>query len=162
LEVTWTDILQHPDYNHFSIHHNVSDDYQQFIALWCGQDCHFEQNTIIRRKKNVNDWGVFNIASNGSHNMIRNNIIVTEKDIPIFNTGLGVSMQPASIIANNLYYAAAGNLVMGKEGPGESPVYGDPLFKNYSAGATDFSILAGSPAIRGSGLPDLGAFEFIP
>ncbi|HMR85420.1 MAG TPA: hypothetical protein PKE30_19885, partial [Niabella sp.] len=36
LEVTWTDIRQHPDYRGFRIHHNISDDYQQFVAMWNG------------------------------------------------------------------------------------------------------------------------------
>jgi hypothetical protein len=179
LEVTWTDILQQPDYSRFSIHHNISDDYQQFVALWCGRDCHIEQNTIVRRKKNRNDWGVFNITQHASHNLVRNNIIVTEKNIPIFNTGLGIPMQPGTVIANNLYYSASGNLVMGKEGPGSEPVYGDPLLKNYSGSdkAEDFSIRSGSPAIRKglplgygydfagvavNGIPDIGAYEYVP
>src|SRR6185312_2921293 len=117
---------------HISIHHNISDDYQQFIALWDGAHCRINNNTVIRRKKNANDWGVFNIASDSSENEICNNIIITEKNIQIFNTGLGMQRKPKSIIKNNLYYAASGVLRMGNEGPGESPVYGDPLFRNYS------------------------------
>jgi len=180
LEVTWTDIGQNPTYKGFSIHHNVSDDYQQFIAMWRGAQCVIENNTIIRRKKNVNDWGVFNITQDNSQNRIRNNIIVVEKDIPIFNTGLQAPRTPRNIIENNLYYAASGSLVTGNEGPGITPVYGNPLFVNY-AGATraeDFGIRSGSPAAN-SGLttgyvidfigtaipkgnaPDIGAFELV-
>lgn len=179
LEVTWTDIRQHPAYTGFRIHHNISDDYQQFIAMWNGAGCFIEHNTIIRRKKNVNDWGVFNITQDNSGNMVRNNIIVTEKDIPIYNTGLRMSKNPQTIIANNLYYAASGNLVMGKEGPGSDPVFGDPLLGNYEAAskAMDYFIRANSPAIdkgmplsynndfRGMSVPagrapDIGAVEF--
>lgn len=180
LEVTWADIGQNPPYKGFRIHHNVSDDYQQFIALWRGAECLIDNNTIIRRKKNVNDWGVFNITQDNSRNTIRNNIIVTEKDIPIFNTGLREPRMPRNIIENNLYYAASGTLVMGYEGPGAAPVYGDPLFVNYSsaARATDFAVRPGSPAAnkglttgyptdfagvaipKGSG-PDIGAFELV-
>lgn len=176
LEVTWTDIQQHPSYNSFDIHHNVSDDYQQFIALWQGGACKIDNNTIIRRKKNVNDWGVFNITQNNSNNLIRNNIIITEGSIPIFNTGLSQPHQPRSIIENNLFFAASGLLVMANEGPGTEVIYGDPFLKNYNNGnkPEDFAPLKGSIAIdRGKplgngndffnkpvkGLPDVGAIE---
>lgn len=179
LEVTWTDVLQNPAYTGFEIHHNVSDDFQQFIAMWRGADCKIDNNTIIRRKKNVNDWGVFNITQNNARNYIRNNIIVVENDIVIFNVGKNGTAQPNNIIENNLYYQASGALNTGKEGPGKSPVYGNPLFVNYSTGnkADDFSILTGSPAVNkgqnlgfirdfaGTAIPqeavaDIGAFEF--
>lgn len=180
LEVTWTDILQNPVYTGFRIHHNTSDDYQQFVAIWNGADCYIENNTIIRRKKNVNDWGVFNITQTNSQNKITNNIIVVEKDIQIFNTGLQAPRFPNNIIRNNLYFAASGTLVMGNEGPGESPVYGDPMFVNYtnSTRAQDFLIRKGSPAadkgtntgykidFAGTTVPvgsatDIGAFELV-
>lgn len=179
LEVTWTDVLQNPTYSGFKIHHNISDDYQQFTALWAGKDCLIENNTIIRRKKNSNDWGVFNTAQNNSFNKFQNNIIITEQDIRIFNSGLKGTSTPQSIIRNNLYYAASGDLEVGEEGPGENPVSGNPLLANYSTGnlAEDFRIMENSPAIN-TGLdlgytqdfinhaipngtaPDIGAFEF--
>ncbi len=167
LEVTWTDVQQNPPYTNFEIHHNVSDDYQQFVALWRGANFKIENNTIIRRKKNVNDWGVFNITQNNAKNLIRNNIVVVENDIVIFNVGNKGTAQPANIITNNLYFAASGALNMGKEGPGQSAITADPQFLNYSKGeqASDFSITAGSPA-RNKGI-DLGyksdfAFTSIP
>ncbi|MFV0268927.1 MAG: hypothetical protein ACK5HT_17515 [Draconibacterium sp.] len=180
LEVTWTDVLQNPPYKNFEIHHNVSDDYQQFVALWCGSACKIENNTIIRRKKNVNDWGVFNITENNAQNYIRNNIVVVEKDIVIFNVGKNGTATPKNIIANNLYYAASGALNIGKEGPGENAVFNNPKLLNYDVGlqAIDFSINSKSAA-RNSGLKlgytedfvktkipqedraDIGAFEFV-
>lgn len=179
LEVTWTDVQQNPTYTNFEIHHNVSDDYQQFVALWRGANFKIENNTIIRRKKNVNDWGVFNITQKNAKNLIRNNIVVVENDIVIFNVGNKGTAQPANIIENNLYYAASATLIMGKEGPGTSPFYGDPDFVNYVAGnkAEDFSLKPGSQGInkglnlgytkdfRGTAIPqglapDIGAFEF--
>ncbi len=181
LEVTWSDVKTHPDYENFEIHHNISDDYQQFMALWNGSHCRIENNTIIRRKVNANDWGVFNITQNYSDNMIRNNIIVVEKDIVIFNTGLQQPHTPESIISHNLYFAASGRLCMGLEGPGNSPVYGNPEFINYKHSSVegDFVLAVTSPAIdQGEGLgyrtdytgtpipqgsaPDIGAFEFTP
>lgn len=179
LEVTWTDVKQHPDYRDFRIHHNISDDYQQFVAIWQGEACLIEHNTIVRRKTNANDWGVFNITENNARNKIRNNVIITENDIPVFNTGLRGTHTPNNIISHNLYFAASGSLVMGKEGPGTSPIYGHPLLQNYAGAAVadDYRIQAGSPAIdRGLALgyqedflkhpiperggADVGAFEY--
>jgi hypothetical protein len=181
LEVTWTDVRQRPSYTNFSIHHNVSDDYQQFIALWQGENCRIENNTIIRRKVNANEWGVFNITQKDSHNLIRNNVIVTEKNVVVFNVGRKGVAKPKTIISNNLYFAADGKLIMGKEGPGETPVFEDPGFRHYKESKTvlDFSVSAKSPAInRGlslgyqqdfvgttipqNGRPDIGAFEWKP
>jgi hypothetical protein len=179
LEVTWTDVKQRPSYKNFRIHHNVSDDYQQFIALWQGEGCYIENNTIIRRKVNANEWGVFNITQNDSHNQIRNNIVVVENDVVIFNVGRKGNAHPESIISNNLYFAAKGKLNIGKEGPGDSAIVADPLFKNYLNGrsAEDFLISSNSPAIdmgfntgyekdfAGTKIPqnkkaDIGAFEY--
>jgi predicted alpha-1,2-mannosidase len=178
LEVTWTDVKQNPAYKNFQIHHNVSDDYQQFVAMWRGENCYIENNTIIRRKVNANDWGVFNITQRNSKNYVRNNIVVTEKDVMIFNVGRKGTAKPNTIISNNLYFAADGKMNIGKEGPGDSAVFADPLFKNYknATSAADFTIIKGSAAIdKGlllsyetdflnnrikDGKPDLGAFEF--
>jgi hypothetical protein len=179
IEVTWTDLAQNPPYTGFRIHHNVSDDYQQFIALWTGAGCKIENNTILRRKVNVNDWGVFNITQYNSKNLICNNIVVVEGEVVIFNLGNKGNAQPNNVIKNNLYYAASGSLNIGLEGPGESAIIGDPMFINYSPGneASDFSITASSPAINmgldlgyetdyhGVSIPqeniaDIGAFEF--
>ena len=180
LEVTWKDVLSNPKYENFHIHHNVSDDYQQFIALWRGANCKIENNTIIRRRQNPCNWGVFNITQSNSKNVIKNNIVIVEGDTRIFNVGLGSNNPiPSSIIENNLFFAASGVLDIGKEGPGLSPVYGDPKFVNYVTGnkADDFALQAGSPAINkgldlgylkdfvGTAIPqfstpDIGAFEY--
>ena len=149
--------------------------------MWRGANCRIENNTIIRRKKNVNDWGVFNITQANGRNLIKNNIVVVENDIVIFNLGKNGTARPNNIIENNLYYAASGDLDIGLEGPGEPHIIADPQFKNYQRGdeASDFSITAGSPA-RNKGLdlfyktdfiktsipqenvPDIGAFEYKP
>lgn len=149
IEVTWTDVAQNPAYLDFSIHHNVSDDYQQFIAMWRGANFKIENNTIIRRKKNVNDWGVFNITQYNSKNLIRNNIVVVENDIVVFNVGNKGTAKPNNIIENNLYWAASGELNIGLEGPGSSAIFSNPMFLNYSNPnkAIDFSLTENSPAI---------------
>jgi hypothetical protein len=180
IEVTWTDVVQHPAYNNFWIHHNVCDDYQQFIALWQGAGCRIENNTIVRRKTNPTEWGVFNITQFDSRNIIRNNIVAVEKGIEIFLLGRDGNAQPNTIIENNLYFAADGNLNIGLDGPGESAIIADPMFRNYhgESGASDFALTVSSPAIdKGLNLghrndfagvripqrvfPDLGAFEFL-
>ena len=179
LEVTWTDVKQKPAYKNFKIHHNVSDDYQQFVALWRGESFLIENNTIIRRKVNANEWGVFNITQANGRNIIRNNIIVTENDVVIFNLGKKGTAKPNNIISHNLFFAKSGSLHMGKEGPGEGALFEDPLFINYSEGTApkDFSLSVKSPAIDkglllgyskdflNTKIPqnekaDLGAFEF--
>lgn len=179
LEVTWTDVLQNPDYEDFHIHHNISDDYQTFTAVWRGKNFRIENNTIVRRKVNANDWGVFNITGTDTRNKIRNNIIITEQNIPVFNTGIKNTSKPNNIIENNLYFAASGTINLGKEGPGSALVHGDPLLANYGRlqYPEDFAIRNGSPAIdKGQDLgytrdffdnpvpagtaPDIGAVEY--
>ncbi|MCK9506928.1 MAG: hypothetical protein M0Q54_00675 [Pigmentiphaga sp.] len=150
MEITWTDVVQHPEYKNFKIHHNISDDYQAFMAIWQGENFEIDHNTIVRRKVNSNDWGVFNITGNNIKNKIRNNIIVTEKDISIFNTGITFNTSPNNIIENNLYFAAEGRMNLGKEGPGKNLVQGNPQFVNYERleFASDFAIKSNSPAIN--------------
>lgn len=103
LEVTWTDVKKNPGYRNFHIYRNVSDDYQQFIALWRGEGCRIEDNTIIRRKVNANDWGVFNITQNHSHNIVRGNIVDTAAGVVVFKYGRKGTAIPETIISNNRY-----------------------------------------------------------
>lgn len=166
-----------PDYRDFSIHHNISDDYQQFILLWRGSNFKIENNTVIRRKVNSNNIGVFKMAQANGKNIVKNNIVITENNEIIFSIGGSLAND---IIQYNLYYAASGSLVMGQEGPGEFAVTGvNPLLVNYLTGNTlnDFALTKGSPAIDkgiylgynldlvGTPIPqgggtDLGVFEY--
>jgi len=142
IEVTWTDLVQNPPYTDFSIHHNVCDDYQQFIALWSGSGCRIENNTVIRRKRNVCDWGIFNMTQYDGNNYVRNNLVVVENDIVIFPGGSQQTSQANSIISNNVFFAASGELNMGMEGPGQNSVSSDPLLLNYqnAQGPDDFQL----------------------
>lgn len=165
-------------YKNFSIHHNVSDDYQQFIALWQGENCRIENNTIIRRKVNSNEGGVFNITQRSSHNLIRNNIVVVEKDVIVFNVGRKATAGLKILSPATYTLWQKGKLNMGKEGSGDSARFEDPIFKNYAqaTGADGFSISSKSPAIDTgidlgyekdfvgthilqNGKTDIGAFE---
>lgn len=139
LEVTWTDVKKNPDYRHFHIFRNHSDDYQQFVALWRGADCLIEDNTIIRRKVNANEWGVFNITQQHSHNIVRNNTIITADRVVVFNVGKRGTAWPETIISDDRYVAPGDSPRIGKEGPGESPIYGPkrfPLARDRKALAT--------------------------
>jgi hypothetical protein len=177
LEVTWADLARNPTYRGFRIHHNVSDDFQQFIALWRGAECRIEHNTIIRRRVNANEWGVFNITQHDSKNLVRNNTVVTEKDVVIFNVGKNGNAKPNTVISNNLFYAASGRLKVGLEGPGENAVFGDPHFIKYGKGESDLALRETSPAINQgvklgyttdhadtpiskNAVPEIGAFEY--
>ncbi len=98
-------------------HHNVSDDFQQFIAL-ARRACRIDNNTIIRRKMNANEWEVFNnLTQYDSKNLIRNNIVVVENDVVIFNVGMNGDARPNTNIENNLNYAADGKLLSWTRGP---------------------------------------------
>lgn len=182
MEITGMDVLKVvPNYSGFSIHHNISDDYQQFLLMWGGANCRIENNTIIRRKVNSNEKGCILVSQSYSKNVIGNNIFVVEKDVQIFLAGQNDNIPTKSTIQNNLYFNATtfATPKLGKEGAGNSPVYGDPLFVNYANMNTpeDFAIKQGSPAInkgnnlnypidfRGTiipqgGMADIGAFEF--
>jgi hypothetical protein len=179
LEITYKDVMTAPKYENFHIHHNISDDFQNFILLWQGADFRIENNTIVRRKRNSNDRGVFNITQSDSRNKIRNNIIVVEKNIEVFFSGK-ISHETNTIVQNNLFFAASGSLVIGSEGYGDNPVIGNPLFEKYEEASSpgDYALRFNSPAINKGlnldnmtdfegtvfphdGKADIGAFEFI-
>ncbi|MEX0986109.1 MAG: choice-of-anchor Q domain-containing protein [Bacteroidales bacterium] len=177
LETVFNDVQPDPEYTHWQITHNVSDDYQAFVKLRFAKACKVENNTIIRRKVNATDHGVFVFKGNNTKNQVRNNIIITEQNVKIFNTSGNYA--PATIIQNNLYHSVD-TMVMGDDGPGAPAYYGNPKFYNYNGTtAADYNIISGSPAIdrgqdlgygfdminqaipNGSG-PDIGAFEYYP
>ncbi|MEN6363274.1 MAG: choice-of-anchor Q domain-containing protein [Bacteroidales bacterium] len=182
MEITGMDVLKVvPNYSGFRIHHNISDDYQQFLLMWGGANCRIENNTVIRRKVNGNEKGCILVSQANSKNVIANNIFVVENNVQVFLAGQNDNISTQSIIENNLYFNAS-TLVMpilGKDGAGSSPVYGDPLFVNYANANVpeDYAIKQGSPAInkgeilgytvdfKGTTIPqggvaDIGAFEF--
>jgi hypothetical protein len=145
LETVFNDVAPNPEYKNWNISFNISDDYQAFVKLRFAKNCSVDYNTIIRRKINATELGVFVFKGNNTFNKVRNNIIVTDSGVKIYNV-VGKA-RPSTIIANNLYYARA-FLVIGSEGPGTSPCYQDPLFKNFGGiHAEDFAISPESPAV---------------
>lgn len=177
LETVFDDVQADPLYKDWKITFNVSDDFQAFTKLRYAKTCNVDNNTILRRKVNANELGVFLLKGDATGNTFRNNIIMTKYDVTVFNVVGNYS--PGSFIKNNHYYAI-GNLVLGTEGSGVEPTYGDVKFVDISGTtATDFSIVSTSPAkntgrelgylydysgypIPYGNYPDRGAFEYHP
>jgi hypothetical protein len=177
LETVFNDVVANPEYKDWQICFNVSDDYQAFVKLRFAKNCSVDNNTIIRRKINATELGVFVFKGNNTVNKVRNNIIVTGDNVKVFN--LVGKAKPGTFISNNLYYPLQ-TLVMGDEGPGLMPVFNNPLFINIDGTkATDYVILPSSPAkdkamdlgyhsdfiggkVPFGSSPDIGAFEFNP
>lgn len=162
------------------VHHNISDDWQQFILFWGGRDAVVEHNTVLsRRPRNSNVHVVFTFPKGILENiLIRNNIFVVGEGLQVFGGEAPYYSesdfdQPRD---HNLYFSLDGSV----EDPcgvplGTGDAVGDPLFVDLDA--LDLRLRPGSPAIdraadaghavdlddkpRISGkAPDKGAFEF--
>jgi hypothetical protein len=160
------------------IHHNVSDDYQEFIFFWSGKNCYVEHNTVLcTRPQNSRVKVVFSF--NEGNNTIRNNIFVVAGGVQVL-TGenvYGAEKYDEQIYSNNLYWCVDGSVddPIGLP-PGDGDIVADPGFVDLES--MDLHLTAGSAAIdagtdigyeidfdgnaRISGdAPDIGAFEFI-
>lgn len=83
LEVTYKDVVEAPVYNGLHVYDNISDDYQSFLLLWQGCGALIEHNTIVRRRRNGNEQGVFRIMQPESRNCLRRNLIVTAEGVTV-------------------------------------------------------------------------------
>lgn len=173
LEVVFNDVVADPAYENFIIAYNVADDYQSFVKLRKSRNCIVDNNTIVRRRKNSNEAGVFILKENNVMDKFRNNIIVMASGVRAFAFNGGA---PNITVQNNLFYSLGGAIDYGDGNQGISAIIGDPLFVNSALGndLADFALSPGSPAIdKGlnlgyttdingksvSGVPDLGAIE---
>jgi hypothetical protein len=150
-----------PAYDGWVITFNVSDDYQAFTKLRYSKNCAVNNNTILSRKvDNGGEQAVFVVRGHDKQNRFKNNLIMTKNNKKVFDTAGDV---PADIIQTNHYYAV-GTLVMGDEGPGTSPTYGDAKFADISATtAAGYKILSTSPCKNtGQSLNYTSDFEFYP
>lgn len=111
LEVALKDVKKAPDYRTFHIYDNISDDYQSFVLLWQGRECLFEHNTIVRRKRNGNEQGVFRLKESQSKNIIKRNLIITVDSVTIFRNWADVYTD----IRENCYCPLTGCLRFGRE-----------------------------------------------
>jgi len=161
------------------VHHNISDDWQQFILFWGGRDCVVEHNTVLcRRPRNSNVHVVFTFPKGALDNMrIRNNIFGVAEGLQVF---VGASPYSESDYDqprdHNLYYCLDGSV----EDPcglplGPGDAVGDPRFVDLEEmglrlrpdspaidTAADSGLpidFDGKPRISGKA-PDKGAFEF--
>lgn len=173
LEVVFNDVVPDPAYEDFLITYNVADDYQSFVKLRKSRNCVIDNNTIIRRRKNSNEAGVFILKNNNVGDKFRNNIIVLAPGVRVFAFNGGV---PDITVQNNLYHSLSGSVDYGDGSMGTSAVIGNPSFVDAGMGdnLTSFTLKQGSPAIDAgitlgyltdimgktiSGIPDIGAIE---
>ena len=150
-----------PAYDGWVITFNVSDDYQAFTKLRYSKNYAVNNNTILSRKvDNGGEQAVFVVCGHTKQNRFKNNLIMTKNNKKVFDTG---GDSPADIIQTNHYYAV-GTLVMGDEGPGSSPTYGDAKFVNIADTiAAGYKILSTSPCKNtGQDLGYTADFEFYP
>jgi len=162
--------------DNIDVYYNLSDDYQQFIFYWGGNNSRIENNTVIRSKPSLN--GAVNTVFTMRHGnfTLKNNIFVVANGVQVLATAPYDHGNYDHVIhENNLYFCTDGstNDPCGKPlGNGELVV--DPMF--VDAGALDYRLSAESPAIDGGvnlgyrmdlnrtqletdGIPDIGAFE---
>jgi len=163
--------------DNLDVYYNLSDDYQEFIFYWGGNNSKIENNTIIRTKPPMN--GAVNTVftmKNGNFTL-RNNIIVVAHGIQALVTApYNVGNYDSVIHENNLYYCVDGSV----EDPcgkalGKGEIIADPLFIDIYKG--DYQLSAESPAINAGmklgytldlnnkhvpagSAPDMGAYEY--
>jgi hypothetical protein len=167
------------DIKNVHVHHNVSDDWQEFVFFWAGYNCLVEHNTVLcRRPKNSNVHVVFTFNEGEARNIhVRNNIFAVAHGIQVFN---GVSPygpqdwdQPRD---HNVYYCLDGSTADPCGSPlGEGDVIADPRFVDLDK--HDLHLRPDSPAIdsgtqTGHNIdfdghsmpigeaPDIGAYEY--
>ena len=162
-----------------SVRYNVSNDYQEFVILYEGSNCLFENNTVLRvlPKNSVTDV-VFTFHQSGS--IIRNNIFVVNSGRKVFSANgtevWGRTNYAGQTHDHNIYFSLDGSqsdpcgLPLG---PGDK--IADPRFVDYAK--QDLHLKPDSPAIEsgfdiGRALdadgtpvpqgkaPDIGAYEF--
>jgi hypothetical protein len=162
--------------DNIDVYYNLSDDYQQFIFYWGGNNSKVENNTIIRTKPSNN--GAVNTVftmRNGNFTL-RNNIFVVANGIQVLVTApYDIGNYDNVVHENNLYYCTDGSSTdpCGKIlGQGEK--IADPRFVNLSSG--DYHLNLESPSINAGKIlgytldldnnpvpvgnaPDIGAYE---
>ena len=133
--------------DNLDVYYNLSDDYQEFIFYWGGNNSKVENNTIIRTKPSLN--GAVNTVftmRNGNFTL-KNNIFVVANGIQVLVTApYDVGNYDNVVHENNLYYCTDGSTKdpCGKPlGQGEKIT--DPLFVNMSTG--DYHLSSKSPEI---------------
>jgi hypothetical protein len=162
--------------DNLDVFYNLSNDYQEFIFYWGGNNSKVENNTIIRTKPSLN--GAVNTVftmRNGNF-ALRNNIFLVANGIQVLVTApYDVGNYDNVVHENNLYYCTDGSTTdpCGKPlGPGE--MIAEPRFVNLDT--DDYHLDPNSPAVDSGktlgytidldnnpvpvgNAPDIGAYE---
>lgn len=162
--------------DNIDVYYNLSDDYQQFIFYWGGDNSKIENNTVIRTKPSLNGAVNTVFTMRKGNFTVRNNIFVVANEVQVLVTApYDVGNYDQVIHENNLYYCTDGSTddPCGKPlGTGE--IIADPRFVDIDK--CDYQLSSVSPAIDkgmvlGYGLdlenvhlgknqiPDMGAYE---
>lgn len=130
-----------------NVYYNVSDDYQQFIFFWGGNNSKIENNTVIRTRPSNNGAVNTVFTMRNSRFTLRNNIFVVANGIQVFVTApYDVGNYKDAVHENNIYFCTDGSTkdpcgkILGKN---ESIV--DPGFADMAGG--NFRLTPASPAI---------------
>lgn len=118
LEVTYKDVVEAPVYSGLHVYDNISDDYQSFLLLWQGCGALIEHNTIVRRRRNGNEQGVFRIMQPESRNCLRRNLIVTAEGVTVCRNRLNAG----SLMNENCYCPLDGKIRFGNERENGAPL----------------------------------------
>lgn len=158
------------------VYYNLSDDYQQFIFYWGGDNSKIENNTVIRTKPSLNGAVNTVFTMRKGNFTLRNNIFVVANGVQVLATApYDVGNYDQVIHENNLYYCSDGSTddPCGKPlGSGE--IIANPRFVDINTG--DYRLSSKSPAINGgmvlgygldlenvrlgnNHIPDMGAYE---
>lgn len=134
--------------DNIDVYNNLSDDYQQFIFYWGGNNSRVENNTVIRTKPSLN--GAVNTVFTMRHGnfILRNNIFVVANGIQILATApYNHGNYDAVIHENNLYYCTDGSAddPIGKP-LGKNEIIADPKFADIKN--SDYRLSPQSPAIK--------------
>lgn len=161
------------------IHHNISDDYQEFIFFWGGRDCVVENNiALCLRPNNSNAHVVFSFTQDEVSNItVRNNIFVLANGLQVFGGNLPHGPQDYNQPRDhNIYFCIDGSQQDPCGKPlGKGDIIADPLFVDFKG--RNLHLRPGSPAIDagadvGQSLdfdnnvipsgkaPDIGAYEY--
>jgi len=134
--------------DNIDVYYNVSDDYQQFIFYWGGNNSKIENNTVIRTKPSLNGAVNTVFTMRKGNFTLRNNIFVVANGVQVFVTApYDMGNYDQLIHENNLYYCTDGSTddPCGKPlGSGE--IIANPNFVDISGG--DYQLSSKSPAIN--------------
>jgi len=140
--------------DNIDVYYNLSDDYQEFIFYWGGDNSKIENNTVIRIKPSLNGAVNTVFTMRKGNFTLRNNIFVVANGIQVFVTApYDVGNYNQVIHENNLYFCTDGSTDNPCGEPlGAGEIIADPKFVDINN--SDYQLSLESPAIN-SGM-DLG------